>query len=283
MGLPIELVAVINDFYGNVAAESRRFIKNNTRVHLRFDDNHPFYEVRLQRQNITSLHGWDFDIYDCIVELKLKQNQIERINDQHTSFCDVCCFMARENSIKMLDLRNTNVEDLILDRNALTGKSFMNNEVLLPNRIKTVSLMENPIGSISDYEFSSRSGWLDMTRCNITKLQNVVFNTKSLILCDNPLQLLQNVSFKNVRIVYMTYCNITLSILEAFDMKFVNDDEMKTTLLLGGNSFTLQQLKDAAYKFPSGLDFIHVDDASLSIDGEISIRDDGYHSDSSDF
>ena len=239
-------------FYGlNIGAYSRSIIKKNY-IQMGEGDQRLF-KVILNKMNISCLFGWDFAELP-IFFLDLSSNALRRIIDQHTLFSDVHIWLIlSDHRLHHVDLRKTKITQLQLANNRLSDWA---NHVLLPQTLSCLNIDNNPIGSISNYEFAV-DDLVTLTECNLTSLQNVVFNTNQVVLSYNPIRILKNVTFRNVNIVSMMNCGITSSIIKEFELTFIAQFSglfsHSVEWILRNNSITKQQLIDIGYKLPTGL------------------------------
>ena len=218
--LPGELYSLTASFY---PGSRRSFIAKHWRIpHFDPDDDLFSYYiisyVHLNNMNISSLYCWDFT-KQKIAFLNLPKNRIQKISDQITFFGNICSLDLDYNLIHSIDLRRTNLESLHLQNNALTAQSFASNKVLLPKKLLRLFLYSNPIGSLSNFSFPHGDS-LDIGHCGIVSLKNVVFNSKRVELGGNPLTILQNVTFNNIKWLWMMGCNMTLARFNALKLRF---------------------------------------------------------------
>ena len=103
----------------------------------------------------------------------------------------------------------------------LSGNMLSSNQLLLPDNVHILDLADNPLNELADYEFPhGESLYLD--RCQISSMKNIVFNSKYVILNYNPIQIVQNVTFKNAKQVSMRYGGVTLNKFKSFGIRFDN-------------------------------------------------------------
>ena len=171
------------------------------------------------------------------------------MSDKETKFGDASIVVLdlTHNDIHSIHLQNTLIANLYLSNNKLSNFS---KEVHLPKVLNVLSLGYNPIESICDYEFPLCS-YLSIFQANIGIIANVVFKSKTVVLNDNPLRTVKNVTFDHVDIIHMVSCGITLDVFDTFDMRFIGED--CCVLYLYGNNITLAQMQQSGYKLPDGL------------------------------
>ena len=236
-----DLLVEITKFYGlHRASYSRELIKNYTNTRTK--------KINLDGLNISTLFGWDFT-HTHHRNFDLSFNALRRVSDKETKFGDASIVVLdlTNNDIHSIHLQNTLIANLYLSNNKLSNFS---KEVHLPEVLNVLSLGYNPIESICDYEFPLCS-YLSIFQANIGIIANVVFKSKTVVLNDNPLRTVKNVTFDHVDIIHMVSCGITLDIFETFDMRFIGED--CCVLYLYGNNITLAQMQQSGYKLTDGL------------------------------
>ena len=240
-------------FYGlHIAAYSRAIIQSKY-VHGQMG-NGDCYKIDLRKMNISSLFDWDFSGHRIFL-LDLSRNQLRRISDAETSFPNTAWYEFPNNRIKHVDLRKTKITQLELTNNRLSDWAH----ILLPPSLVTLIIDDNPIQSISNYHFTVLKT-VTLTGCNITSLENLVFNTEHVFLSNNPIQSIKNVTFTNGNIVTMINCGITLSKLKEFELHFVPLCYGQfSELILSNNNMTGEQLLMGGYVLPYGLNRIVLD------------------------
>ena len=249
--IPSDLLAIVKGYYDkNVGATSRALIKRHSKLS---NSDSQMYDIELNGQDISKLYGWDFS-EQPIAHLDLSDNALKTINDRVTKFALTKKLDLRYNQIQNVNLRNIPVlsADVVLDLsyNNITAESLISNEFLLPHGLQEVDLSHNPIGSISNFGFPS-ARTVTLLHCGISSLQNVVFNAKAVCLTDNPLKLVQNVTFNDVEVVYMSGCKISMADFQKFEWKFIS--KKPVSLWMCGNNFNDSHLHQHDYRLPVGV------------------------------
>ena len=121
-----------------------------------------------------------------------------------------------------MDLRHTAVKELYLHENSITnGSAFFSNDLLFCS-IRELYLASNPMGELKNCQF--RTGTirvLSLVSCDIASLVNVVFDAECVYLNDNPLSIVKNVTFQNVKFVAMVNCGITWDIFKTWKAQII--------------------------------------------------------------
>ena len=147
-----------------------------------------------------------------------------------------------------LDLKNNQITGF--DKLLLTS----GNQIL-----ENLIVSENSIQSISNY-VSPELIELHMADCDISSLQNVVFNAKMVDLSGNDLKRMQRVTFQNVSYVLMKNCGISLETIDKLNMTFIPLPAHDPFIDMSGNDITVSGLKQINYKLPKGVNYIKTDD-----------------------
>ena len=216
------------------------------------------FHVNLSDHNISSLYGWDFSEH-TIQKLDLSHNQLRTIDDRVTNFCFISNnFDLSHNQIRSVHLNKTvtywNRNEMVLKlaNNKITAKSFAANHIFIPQTLKELDLSNNPIGSISNYNFCV-SGNVILENCGISSLENMIFCAKRVSLKGNPLDTMRNITFKNVHSLDMSNCNLSISMLVEFGMFWIAESDNRlwpTVVDLKGNNITVNDLVEADFDFP---------------------------------
>ena len=128
--------------------------------------------------------------------------------------------------LETLDVSNNRIEEVYFDHrthfisnvdlsnNLLTGQGFENAHVQLP-RCDSVDLTGNPIESLDTFSFPPQSPMhrISFRKCSIESLNNVTFVAEEVDLSWNPLRLIRDVKFRNVKTITMQKCGLTLKFL----------------------------------------------------------------------
>ena len=220
--LPEDVLKELRAFYDEkIKMESRKRIMKTLDWYGASDN------IFSNAENITTLYGWDFG-QRPIGRLDLRNNKLKTINERVTKFPIVSQIHLNDNQIESIDIRGIRMQcpgqGFIIDlsSNNITAQGLKENKVSLPPKLYYVKLDRNPIGAISDYEFPS-SEHLYLSNCEITLLDNVVFNSRAVYLSGNPLKSMQNVTFNGIEDFYMMWCGITLDDVQKFDWKFISE------------------------------------------------------------
>ena len=123
-------------------------------------------------------------------------------------------------------------------------------------------LENNPIGAISNYEFVGPNKVLCLDDCGISSLQNIVFNAEYVYFNDNPLSIIRNVTFRNVRFVSLRDCGITLRIFKTWKNEITwipNCGDKSIKWALFQNPLSWRNLKDIQYFLPPWVSSIMLD------------------------
>ena len=220
--IPNDLLRSISEWY---PPSNKQFIAVNTWecTWLIFDRNQTF--VDLAQLGITSVFGWNFTQHALIDDLDLSNNHIQKINDQTTDFGKgIDILSLKNNHIKSVDLRKTKVVNVNLCCNSLSGKAFASNQVQFQHQVNYLYLRKNPIGKLADYAFP-KGYYLYLSDCNITSIENVIFDSWNVDLDSNPIRMMKNVTFKNTKHLSLRNCGVTFSMFDAFDINIIGSKE----------------------------------------------------------
>ena len=202
--IPLDCIQLIDSFYPD---SKKRFIANHSEL--------VFFQwvvlniVFLHNRSLSSLYGWDFR-GQKIHRLFLSINAIHTISERATNFGNVNILDLSVNRISSIDLRRTKIKMmLVLDHNDISAESFEANKILFPLTVSHLLLRHNPIGKLNGFEFPYGNE-LQLSYCNITSITNVVFNAENVYLDNNPIKIIQNVTFNGTKRLFLRDCNFTI-------------------------------------------------------------------------
>merc|ERR1712032_1499480 len=113
--------------------------------------------------------------------------------------------------------------------NDITAQLLQQNTFVWPCNLQSLILSNNPIGDIFNYHFSNvqiEQLLLEMKSCEITSLNNVVFNSETIDFSNNFIKAMRNVTFNGIKHLYLRNCNLTLDTVRSFDWKFISEKQV---------------------------------------------------------
>ena len=168
---------------------------------------------------------------------------------------NVCYNDRQKTSLYKVDLSNLNITSLY-------GWDLRMDNVV------SFDVSGNNLKQVCDHQFP-HGVRLQMMRCGIHSLENVVFDSREVLLSCNPVVKIKNLTFKACKSLGMWNCNITFEMLQEFEMKFIFGS---VNWILTGNNLTVQQLLETNYTLPQGVDLISIGNDYYPNDGRFDLR-----------